>query len=129
MSQANYSIKLLWKPFKTYLPDLEMWLKAHAGLSYCGNSADNEGFTCWFKEKPDHNVELAIEGYWASMTEAVEKSKIDHAHKLDKAEAYARENLPYLDMAQMSIAEKKIWMNRPLSLQDREDLSEKYPSV
>lgn len=123
------SIQYTWKSFKVDLPALDLWLTSNAPASYDGMSADPNGLIIWFTEVIDLNDKLGIEQYWNSLTQAGESAKIEERERLDRAVAYAIENLPYKPLAQWAPAEMKIFMRQPLTYQDRLDLSALYPNV
>lgn len=127
MSDLHY-LKLSWKPFKVHMPAAEAYFRGACGYSYVGNSATESELTLWFSEKPSEQVELLALSFWDSLSEKAESAKIEHAKKLAKAEALARENIINVDFPDMIVAEKKIFMNRPLTDEDREALLAKYPT-
>jgi len=123
-----YCIKLNWKKFKVHLPDAEDYFKMAAGSIYVGNSASGQELSLWFTEDPSENVRLIIEAFWDGLSEGAEAKKISHSDSLKKAEEFAKENIINVDFSNMIIAEKKIFMGRALSKEDRESLLIKYPN-
>jgi hypothetical protein len=124
-----YTIKLTWKTFKVHMPDAEAYFRMSAGQHYAGNSASVDDLTLWFTKEPSEDTKLVIEAFWDGLSEAKEKVKVEQAQKLDRAEALARENIVNVDFPDMIVAEKKIFMGRPLSKEDREALLAKYPNA
>jgi hypothetical protein len=122
-----YSLSFPWKEFKVHLPDIELWFKGNAGNIYLGNLAEESSLTLLFKEKPSETVELNFQGYWQSLTEAGELSKIELAKKIVQAEHKACQNLLHINLNDMIVAERKIFMGLPLTQEDRIALLQKYP--
>lgn len=123
-----HSVRLEWKTFKVHLPDMENWLRSIGGQNYTGNSADDECLTLWFHEAPSEEIMQKINAQWDNLVEQSESAKVEHHTKLQRVESMARENLPYVDIADMIVAEKKMFMGRPLTLEDKEALAAKYPN-
>lgn len=110
------------------MPDAEEYFRTALGSSYVGNSASASGLTLWFSEELSSREDLLIRSFWETLSEKVELSKIDHAKKLKNAEDFARENIVNVDFSDMIVAEKKIFMGRPLTKDDKEALLAKYPT-
>jgi hypothetical protein len=109
------------------MPAVEAYFRMAGSQFYLGNSASIDELTLWFSEVPSENTKLVIEAFWDSLSEEKEAAKIEHFEKLNKAEAFARENILNVEFSEMIIAEKKIFMSRPLTPEDREALLAKYP--
>jgi hypothetical protein len=122
-----HEIKFEWKPFAVELSDFDRWLHANAP-GYKGMSADYT-VHIYLDTAPSDDLKARLEQYWNSLTAEVEAAKIAHRDKLTHVVKYAKDNLPYIDMMAMSPAERKLFMGRELTLQDKEDLVAKYPNV
>lgn len=123
-----FDIKLDWKSFKVSMPDLELWLRGNAGLSYVGNSAGTD-LKLHFSSEPNDQIKALIQQMWDSMDQATEADKISLYEQVKRVVAYAEQNLPYIDITTMIPAEKKLWMGQQLNLQDQLSLVTKYPNV
>ena len=111
------TIQYDWKPYRVYLQDLHAWLQTNSA-GYCGMSA-NSKLELHFTEAPD---EAAIAAKWEELTEESEAAKWAHSEALAAAEAKAREDVLTMSWDEMSPAQRKIAMNRPLTNEDREAL-------
>jgi hypothetical protein len=122
-----YTMQLNWKEFSVDIKSLDTWLKSN-GQSYLGISA-NSSCEIHFASEPSDIIKSRIQQHWSSLNQTDEQGKIANREKLDRTVRHAKENLPYIDFAQMTVAEKKIFMGINLEQQDQEALVLKYPNV
>jgi hypothetical protein len=101
-------------------------MKANAGESYCGMSA-NSKVELHFTDEPSEEIKASVLAKWESLTEIEETAKVDHYNKLVAAEADAKAGIPLADILTLTTAEKKIFMGLPLTDEDRENILIKYP--
>lgn len=128
IKEVKYNHTLEWKSFNVQLDDVEAWARMECGPDYCGMSA-NSKLELHFTEVPSQLILDKIQAMWDRVTEEEETAKIAHRAQVARAIAYAKENLPYADFASLLPAEKKLWMNSPLSPSDKEAIAAKYPNV
>lgn len=121
-----YNIEKDWKSYNVFLPSLQVWLLANAGVGYCGMSAD-VNLRIHFEEQPSEGIITAVDAQWTSLTEEGEGVKWSHYEDLNAAEADARDAILTADWDNMVPAERKLAMNRTLSAEDKEALLVKYP--
>ena len=121
-----YNVSMPWKEFKVELSALHDWLKANAGEKYCGMSA-HAALDIHFTEEPNDDIKLEIEVLWEGLTEADEKVKMDLAADLEAAVVTAKTALLTMDLTTMNQAERKLFMNMPLTDDDKNSLLLKYP--
>jgi len=123
-----FSIVKNWNEYRVHLPTLHAWVKENVGENYKGMSADSV-LTLWFEEQPGYEVEGAIAAQWEGLTEEGEaaKFKLDADHAA--AAAAAKEALLTADFDTLIPAERKIWMNSPMSAADLDALLAKYPQA
>lgn len=123
-----YTKKLEWKSFKVYLPEIHAWAKMECGPEYAGMSA-NSVLELHFVEEPTQEILDKIEQKWDSLAEEAEAAKFDFDAKAERAIQAAKEAILIADFSQMTPAERKIWMNQPLSDDDKSALVAKYPNA
>ena len=121
-----YSIVYSWKSYKVHLPVLEAWLKANAGEGYKGNSAD-ASLTLWFDDEPSEEIKLAVDAQWDALTEEGEAAKILLYENRNKAVESARAALLTATFDSLIPAERKLWMNAALTVEDKDALLVKFP--
>lgn len=103
-----YSIPLSWKAFSLNLADVETWLRANAGVSYVGNSADSQ-FTLWFSEEPAQAVKDAIANFWdALIAESPEAFNYVSMASIRAAIDVLKAGIPAKTWDQMTVAERKL---------------------
>jgi len=124
----TFSMEFNWKAFDVDLYDFSLFAQSNSDNKFAGMSADSK-LTLWFTEMPSEQKIMSIQQHWESLSESAEAAKIEYRDKLERAAKHASDQLPYVDFASMIPAEKKIFMNRSLSRQDKEDLLVKYPNV
>ncbi len=66
MSEIKFTMDLQWKDFKVCMESIESWVKANAGPSYVGNSADSD-ITLNFTSVPDSAIVELIQSHWDSL--------------------------------------------------------------
>ena len=121
MFNINYS----WQSFRVHLPNLDIWLKANVP-SYQGNSADYS-LTLWFSSEPTDEIKAAIDAQWESLTAETEAAKWQHDADLEAAVVVAKTAILTMDLTTMNQAERKLFMNMPLTDDDKNSLLLKYP--
>ena len=121
-----FSIIKDWHEFRVHLSSLNDWLKANAGESYKGMSADSK-LTIWFEAELSAEILAAVDAKWDGLTAEAEGAKLDLDAKLADAELAAKEALLTADLSTLIIAERKLLMNMPLNDEDRANLLAKYP--
>lgn len=121
------SIKLEWKPFKAHLPELESWMRSNFP-TYVGNSAD-ACLTLWFSEEPDQDTKDLVAMQWDSLVDVDEAAKVQLLQDRETAVIAAKENIVNLTWNQLTIAERKIILNQPLTDADKDALLVKYPQA
>jgi len=123
-----FSIIKQWKERRVHLPTFDAWLKANAGASYRGNSADT-ALTLWFEEEPSEEVKTAIDAEWELLTIESEDAKFHLDADRDAAVAVAKSALLVADFGSLIPAERKLWMNLPLTDSDKDTILAKYPQA
>jgi hypothetical protein len=83
---AKYMIELQWKEHSVDLEALEIWMKANAGASYDGNSADSK-LTLYFLEEPSQDIKDAIIAEWEAMDDAGHEKCVSHRSLAQRSEA------------------------------------------
>jgi len=121
-----HSIAKNWHEFRVHLSSLNDWLLANAGEGYKGMSADSK-ITFWFEEEPTAEVVIAIDAYWDSLTEEGEAAKFALDAEREAAVLEARDALLTADLTTLTVAERKLFMNMPITDEDRDALLAKYP--
>jgi hypothetical protein len=123
-----FSIVKSWKSYRVHLGEFHAAVKDIAGESYKGASADY-ALTLWFEEQPGYEVEGAVAAEWEGLTEEGEAAKFKLDADREAAVAAAREALLTADFDSLIPAERKIWMNAPLTVEDKDALLVKYPAA
>jgi cytochrome c556 len=117
-----------WKEYRVHLGEFSAAVKALAGENYKGMSADYK-MTLWFEEEPSAEITTAIDAAWEALTEEAEAAKFKLDADRAAAVAAAKEALLTADFADLIPAERKIWMNRELTVQDLDAILLKFPQA
>lgn len=120
-----YNLRVSWKNFKIWLPEMERWMKSNA-QNYAGNSADQSGLILHFTQEPNQNTKDRIQMYFDATTEEGELSHKAWDDKREQCYAQARAAVPTLQWDAMIPSERKIVMGQQLSDDDKDRLIEKY---
>lgn len=123
-----YSIIKSWKEYRTHLDKLNTVIKTIVGDNYKGNSADYV-LTLWFDEEPTEEIKSAIDAAWDALTEEGEAAKFKLDADREAAVAAAKGALLTANFADLIPAERKVWMNAALSVDDLDALLLKYPQA
>ena len=115
-----------WNEFRVHLPSLCDWIKANTGDKYYCISADYD-LTIYFTEEPTDEIKAAIDAQWESLTAETEAAKWQHDVDLEAAVVTAKTALLTMDLTTMNQAERKLFMNMPLTDDDKNSLLLKYP--
>ena len=120
-----YNLTYQWKPFRTHLPSLHALLQQNADVTkYCGMSADTK-LTLHFNSdvvEVDAVIQKDIDDIWADLTEEGEAAKFKLDEDRANALASAKAGLLTADFSTLIPAERKIWMNAPLTNDDLDAL-------
>jgi hypothetical protein len=123
-----FSIVKNWKEYRVHLGEFSAAVKTLAGENYKGASADYS-LTLWFEEDPSEEIKAGIDAAWDALTEEGEAAKFKLDADRVAAVAAAKEALLTADFADLIPAERKLWMNRELSVADLDALLVKYPAA
>jgi hypothetical protein len=123
----TFDLNFSWPDFKVELSSLHSWLQSNAP-GYIGMSA-NSACQIHFSSEPSDNVKARVEQYWLSLNTYTEAEKLTAIAHTAKVVAFATQNLPYVDFAQMIVAEKKLWLGQALTPDDTAALAAKYPEI
>lgn len=121
-----FSIVKEWKSYRVYLSTLHTWLQDNAGEGYKGCSADSV-LTLWFELEPTEEIRSAIDAKWDALVEAEEVAKFTLDTNRNAAILSAKDALLASDFNSLIPAERKVWMNVPLTDEDKDALLAKFP--
>ena len=121
-----FNIQKTWLNFIVNLKDLHAWMLVNAGDKYCGMSAGYD-LTLHFNEEPTEEIKAAIDAKWDALTAETEAAKWQHDADLEAAVVTAKTALLTMDLITMNLAERKLFMNMPLTDDDKNSLLLKYP--
>ena len=118
-----YNIIFNWHPFKAHLPSLHALIKQNSDVTkYCGMSADIK-LTLHFQEEIlDECIIANLQGMWDGLTEEGEAAKFKLDADREDAVNKAKNSMLLSDMTTWIPAERKIWMNMPLTNDDLDSL-------
>ena len=80
-----------------------------------------------FTEEPTDEIKAAIDAKWDALTAETEAAKWQHDTDLEAAVVTAKTALLTMDLITMNLAERKLFMNMPLTDDDKNSLLLKYP--
>jgi hypothetical protein len=121
-----FSVIKSWKSYRVHLGEFSAAVKDIAGENYKGSSADY-ALTLWFGSEPGEELTGIISEMWDALTEEGEAAKFKLDADREAAVAAAREALLTADFDTLIPAERKIWMNAPLTVEDKDALLVKFP--
>ena len=120
-----YNISIPWRSYKIHLPNLYIYLKSYGAPHYCGLSAGNE-LTIHFTEEPSQQCKDLIQMHLDTITDASENAKIDLYNNREAVVLLAKESILTSDITSWIPAERKIFMDLPLTNADKDALLTKF---
>lgn len=113
-----YTVDLAWKNFNVNLDAVEVWMKANAGGSYLGNSADAD-LSLHFSAKPDDATLQHIQDYWDALSDSsTEVTTYASRQTIVDAVASLRLDAATKTWDQLSAAQRKLVVGLSLTRQD-----------
>lgn len=112
MVKAEFTIRLVWKDFKTNLDLVHNWLKSNAGPLYTGCSG-NSFFEVHFSTEPDQSVVDAVNTYWNELAADGTEAKQYVSKEIVAAKTQElKDGLLAKNWDQMSLAERKLMVGQ-----------------
>lgn len=114
-----------WPEFQIDMESLHSHVQSVAGVCYLGAVA-HESLDLIFSRALSSQEEASIQEYLNSLTESLEREKLDRLNRRTEAVKIARDRVVHSDLLTLTSGERKILMGLPLSASDQDELVEKF---